>query len=87
METFNDRSRSLKLKVFERSTSSGRARELAGSAAGVVWVQATALYALAQAAAGFALTPLFAHTGSHASVFVPGLAVSIAALLLLIPDR
>jgi predicted MFS family arabinose efflux permease len=64
-----------------------RARELAGSAAGVVWVRATALYALAQAAAGFVLTPLFAHTGSHASVFVPGLAVSIAALLLSIPDR
>src|SRR5829696_6199559 len=64
-----------------------RARELAGSAAGVVWVQATALYALAQAAAGFVLTPLFAHTGSHAYVFVPGLAVSIAALLLSIPDR
>src|SRR4051795_5291526 len=34
-----------------------RARELAGSAAGVVWVRATALYALAQAAAGFGLTP------------------------------
>jgi len=48
-----------------------RTRELAGSAAGVVWVRATALYALAQAAAGFVLTPLFAHTGSHASVFVP----------------
>ena len=30
-----------------------RARELAGPAAGVVWVRATALYALAQAAAGF----------------------------------
>src|SRR3954451_22192831 len=34
-----------------------RARELAGSPAGVVWVRATALYALAQAAAGFRLTP------------------------------
>jgi predicted MFS family arabinose efflux permease len=64
-----------------------RARELAGLAAGVVWVRATALYALAQAAAGFVLTPLFAQTGSHASVFVPGLAVSIAALLLSIPDH
>jgi hypothetical protein len=64
-----------------------RARELAGSAAGVVWVRATALYALTQAAAGFVLTPLFAYTGSHASVFVPGLAASIAALLLSIPDR
>jgi predicted MFS family arabinose efflux permease len=64
-----------------------RARELAGPAAGVIWVRATALYAMTQAATGFALTPLFAHTGSHAFVFVPGLVVSIAALLVSIPDR
>jgi predicted MFS family arabinose efflux permease len=64
-----------------------RARELAGPAAGGVWVRATALYALAQAATGFMLTPLFAHTGSHAFVFVPGLAVSVAAFLVSIPDR
>ena len=64
-----------------------RARELAGPAASVVWVRATALYALAQAATGFALTPLFAYTGSHAAVFAVGLAVSIAALLAAIPDE
>jgi predicted MFS family arabinose efflux permease len=63
------------------------ARELAGAAAGVVWVRATALYALAQAATGFLLVPLFAHTGSYESLFVAGLAVSIAALLVSIPDR
>src|SRR5262245_51040030 len=43
-----------------------RARELAGPAAGVVWVRATALYALAQAGTGFLLVPMFAHTGSYA---------------------
>ena len=36
---------------------------------------------------GFALTPLFAHTGSHLAVFAAGLAVSIAALLVSIRDR
>ena len=64
-----------------------RARELAGPAAGVVWVRATALYALAQAATGFALTPLFAHTGSHAVVFAVGLAASLVALLAAMRDR
>jgi hypothetical protein len=64
-----------------------RARELAGPAAGVVWVRATALFALAQAATGFALVPLFAQTGSYAFLFAAGLALSIAALLVSIPDR
>src|SRR3954454_24253658 len=64
-----------------------RARELAGPAAGVVWVRATALYALAQAAAGFVLTPLFAHTGSPGAVFTAGLALSAAALLAAFRDR
>jgi predicted MFS family arabinose efflux permease len=64
-----------------------RARELAGPAAGVVWVRATALYALAQAAAGFALTLLFARTGSHEAVFAAGLALSAAALLAAFRDR
>jgi predicted MFS family arabinose efflux permease len=64
-----------------------RARELAGPAASVVWVRATALYALAQAATGFALTPLFAHSGSHLAVFAAGLVVSTAALLAAIPDE
>src|SRR5262249_43944271 len=58
-----------------------RARELAGAGAGVVWVRATALYALAQAAAGFAVVPLFAHTNSYLFVFAVGLAVSVMALL------
>jgi len=64
-----------------------RARELAGPAAGVVWVRATALFALAQAATGFLLVPLFAHTGSYAFLFATGLALSIAALLVSAPDR
>jgi predicted MFS family arabinose efflux permease len=64
-----------------------RARELAGPAAGVVWVRATALFALAQAGTGFLLVPLFAHTGSYAVLFAAGLALSIAALLVAIPDR
>jgi predicted MFS family arabinose efflux permease len=64
-----------------------RARELAGPAAGVVWVRATAVFALAQAATGFLLVPLFAHTGSYAFLFATGLAVSIAALLVSTRDR
>jgi predicted MFS family arabinose efflux permease len=64
-----------------------RARELAGPAAVVVWVRATALFALAQAATGFLLVPLFAHTGSYAFLFGAGLAASIAALLMAILDR
>jgi predicted MFS family arabinose efflux permease len=64
-----------------------RAQELGGPAAGSVWVRATALYALAQAATGFVLTPVFAHTGSHAFVFAFGLAVSIAALLVSLSER
>ena len=64
-----------------------RARELAGPAAGVVWVRATAVFALAQAATGFVLVPLFAQTGSYALLFAAGLAASIAALLVSTPDR
>ena len=50
-------------------------------------MRATALYALAQAATGFALTPLFARTGSHAVVFAVGLAASLVALLAAMHDR
>jgi len=64
-----------------------RARELAGPAAGVVWVRATALFALAQAGTGFLLVPLFARTGSYAVLFAAGLALSVAALLVAISDR
>ncbi len=57
------------------------AREIAGAQAGVVWVRATAGYAVAQACFGFALAALFAATGeSHAAVFGAGLVLSFAAL-------
>jgi predicted MFS family arabinose efflux permease len=59
-----------------------RARELAGAAAGVVWVKATAAFALSQAVAGFALAALFGSTGSHMHVFLVGLALSVAAVLI-----
>lgn len=58
-----------------------RAREIADSAAGSVWVRATAAFALAQAATGFALTALFARTGSHEALFVAGLGFSAAAFV------
>jgi predicted MFS family arabinose efflux permease len=64
-----------------------RARELAGPVAGVVWVRATAVFALAQAATGFLLVPLFAHTDSYGLLFAAGLALSIAALLASTADR
>lgn len=58
-----------------------RARELAGPAAGAVWVKTTAAFGIAQAVAGLALAALFAQTGSHTAVFLTGLALSVAALL------
>jgi predicted MFS family arabinose efflux permease len=58
-----------------------RARELAGSDAGAVWVRTTAIFAVLQAATGFALTPLFAATGSHEALFGAGLLLSVAALI------
>lgn len=58
------------------------ARELAGPQAGRLWVRATALYAVVQAAVGFALAALFAASGeSHAAVFGLGFAASLGALL------
>jgi predicted MFS family arabinose efflux permease len=57
------------------------AREAAGVQAGVLWVRATAAYAVAQAVVAFALAALFAATGeSHAAVFGACLALSLAAL-------
>jgi predicted MFS family arabinose efflux permease len=57
------------------------AREIAGAQASVVWVRATAIYAVAQAGFGFALAALFGATGdSHAAVFGVGLALSAGAL-------
>src|SRR5262245_40509246 len=64
-----------------------RARELAGPEAGILWVRATAIYALAQATTGFALVPLFAYTRSYALLFGTCVAVSMAALLISAADR
>jgi predicted MFS family arabinose efflux permease len=58
-----------------------RARELAGPEAGLVWVRATAVYAIAQAITGFGLTALFAQTGSHEALFGAGFLLSLAALV------
>jgi predicted MFS family arabinose efflux permease len=64
------------------------AREIAGAQAAVVWVRATAGYAVAQATFGFALAALFEATGeSHAAVFGVGLALSLAALGFALADR
>ena len=57
-----------------------RGRELAGPAAGAVWVRATAGFAVAQAVTGFALAALFSRTGSHDALFGVGLALALAAL-------
>jgi hypothetical protein len=46
----------------------------------VIWVRATAAYAVAQVGFAFGLAALFGATGdSHAAVFGVGLALSIAA--------
>lgn len=58
-----------------------RARELAGADAGLVWVRATAVYAVSQAVTGFGLTALFAQTGSHQALFGAGLLLSLMALV------
>lgn len=56
------------------------AREAAGDRAGVVWVRATAAYAIAQAITSFALAALFTASGeAHAAVFGVGLALSLGA--------
>lgn len=58
------------------------AREIAGPQAGVIWVRATAAYAVTQVAFAFLLAALFGTTGdSHAVVFGVGLALSVAALV------
>lgn len=65
-----------------------RARELAGPAAGAIWVRATAAFAVAQAVTGFALAALFSRTGSHDALFAAGLALAVAALVpLMLPSR
>jgi ABC-type Fe3+ transport system permease subunit len=58
------------------------ARERAGALAGVIWVRVTAGFAVAQAVAGFALAALFRATDeSHAAVFVAGLVLTLAGLV------
>ena len=57
------------------------AREIAGAQAGVIWVRATAAYAVTQVVLAFLLAALFGATGdSHAAVFGVGLALSLGAL-------
>jgi MFS family permease len=63
-------------------------REIAGARAGEVWVRATAVYAVVQAAVGFALAGLFGATGnSHAAVFGVGLLASLGALAVAVLGR
>ena len=64
-----------------------RAFELAGPAAGSVWVRATAAFAVSQAVTGFALAALFRQTGSHRDVFGVGLLLSVVALAVALLDR
>lgn len=57
------------------------AREVAGPAAGVLWVRATVGFAVAQAVSGFGFAALFGATGeSHHAVFLGGLAFSALGL-------
>jgi predicted MFS family arabinose efflux permease len=57
----------------------GWTRELTGRNSGLVWSQATAAFALAQATTGLCLAFVFARTHSHRALFSIGLALSIAA--------
>ena len=57
----------------------GWTRELTGPNAGLVWSQATAAFALAQATAGLVFAFVFAQTQSHIVLFAMGLALSIVA--------
>ncbi|WP_158292490.1 YbfB/YjiJ family MFS transporter [Paracraurococcus ruber] len=60
----------------------GVSREMAGARATGLWVRCTAIFAVVQTLAGFALAALFAATGeSHAAVFGLGFAASVAAAL------
>ena len=59
-----------------------RLRAMTGTATPGHWSRATALYAAAQAVTGYALAWLFAATGNaHAAVFLAGLVLSLAGLL------
>jgi predicted MFS family arabinose efflux permease len=64
------------------------ARERAGMQAGILWVQVTAGFAVAQSIAGFGMAALFTATGdSHAAIFAAGLALSVTALAAAASDR
>ena len=63
-----------------------RTREIAGSAAGAIWVRITATFAVVQALTGFAMTALFAHTGSHEPLFAAAFVLSVAALLVVLRE-
>lgn len=57
------------------------AREVAGPAAGTLWVRATVGFAVAQAGSGFGFAALFGATGeSHQAVFLVGLIFSALGL-------
>lgn len=65
----------------------GRAREIAGDVAGVIWQYATASFAISQAITSLALAVLFAETGAHAHLFLVGLVFSAAALAVVMRSR
>jgi predicted MFS family arabinose efflux permease len=57
----------------------GWTRKLTGANAGLVWSQATAAFALAQATTGLIFAFVFTQTHSHRALFAIGLALSIVA--------
>ena len=59
-----------------------RSRELGGETAPRLWRLATAIWGVATAAAGFALSWLLAATHSHLPLFAAGLAAALVALLI-----
>lgn len=59
-----------------------QSRELGGEAAPRLWRLATAIWGVATAAAGFALSWLLAATHSHLPLFAAGLAAALVALLI-----
>ncbi|PWT91041.1 MAG: MFS transporter [Proteobacteria bacterium] len=57
----------------------GWTRELTGANAGLVWSQATAAFALAQATMGLVFAFVFARSHSHVALFALGLSFSVLA--------
>lgn len=56
-------------------------REIAGSAAPVLWIRATAVYAVSQAATAFVLAAVYAHSGSADDVFIVSFVPTILAVI------